>query len=393
MVNSTYTNFLNYIKFPLLAHMLVDKELDCHLIIKNKIQTPTNMWNILPKAKEKEMPLTLQEYLDKFGYHSNWSWREDIIFSEKDLDNNISVLTKTPSGFKKFCSNPNFIWTHQRIKKYEKYICFKELSSNPSLLLDEYRINDYYNLFNKNNLATNPYVAREHPSIINRLARERNQNLCENPELIVDLDFFERNKNWLDLWNIAKYAKIDLEVFNKYGDLFNLSRKSGIVTYKHSDWWDDYDVVTNAWENLMSNRNFICDIDMLKILSKYEVTLTKHSSYITENNVSEMRRLPGTITFDIPVCQIIPAEKIKLDFHDFVYNYKYFHKSIISEFNMHLEIYTSIVKPFIIKHSNLIGDLFFNYQPTEKHPLLNEKLFKPIEGKIKNYKVIYEGKF
>lgn len=301
-----------------------------------------------------------------------------------------------------FCLNKHYYWTIERIKLFEEHINFKKLSFNCNIETDRYIIEDYIDSWDWNGLSGNPSVSHQlliryfHSKVVWRSKTESilgyyraldevNKNysgknfqesgrrefssdnlrpsLSTNPNIFWEKHVFERFKDQVDLWQIARYSNFSFDLLENYSHLLNENKKFRTVYKRYSDWHDEYLEYRNGWENLALNNNYVLGKEALELLSDKKTKLIRYDGDARSGYKEKI--------VEMPLLSILKPSQVKIDFLDLIKKdlplptgsaliSGYYHtdnnqlKYYNSSNKIHDDIYKNIISPVISANPELL---------------------------------------
>lgn len=393
---------------PLLRLLLKDSDLNMSILYDNEkiLFYKTNN----EKSRENEVPnprklskIELIEFVETLQANQFLSRRflpTHIIIEKEDIDflldenydlsyiqmaegikwtENLIDSYKNYWDWKGLSKNSKIKWTENLIDRYKEKVDFHQLSYNTNLEMTTDLFLKYIDKWDMNGVSGNPSIVLQiedtilsHPSTIWISKPDNDYETCSvntfllflndtynyhnneywgikpcistNPGLDWTLKKFNMYKNKIDFWLLAMFGKIDEEIITKHGVELDESRKVRTVYSSWSDWPISYPVYKTGWENLMDNFNFYVNRDLLLYLRR-----VKFSKIEFEGNMMDT-----PVNKEVNVFDIIPADKIKIEFEQL---YSYSHlipEKYLNEISIDDYIYKNIIKPELLKNREYV---------------------------------------
>lgn len=205
-------------------------------------------------------------------------WNLDLIKQFKEL-----------WDWNELSTNENFIWDKNIIDNLSDHISFNFLSMNKSVEWSEDLIDDYLERWNWELMSGNPNLPwssdflkkyemkwQWRPKYDWYFVEKTNTypSISTNTGIIWDNTMFLQFKDRIDLWRIAKIAKVNDDVLRiSYIELCR-NENIGCEFHKFSDWNDTVDLYRTGWENLKLNNNFTISLDNIEFYFLKNIELT-----------------------------------------------------------------------------------------------------------------------
>lgn len=356
-----------------------------------------------------------KEDLDNY-FQEPQNHRKHIFYGLLEVDDEYLWKNRNHIDWDKFSFNKHYLWTKKRIRLFDNYLNFKHLSYNCNLEIDKDILNEYVDEWDWNGLSGNPAISiksllndfeskiiwqsetdsifdfhhgisvvndfyqgnkfykygarldqklKHEPSKEIKLNFEDNfkPSLSTNPNIYWDYNTFEKFKDKVSFWQIARYSPFDKQILEKYSDLLNENKKYKRIYKRYGDGTDSYLEYRNGWENLALNKNFALNGSLLSFLKKIKTNVIRYDGRARTGFTKK--------TIEESVLSILKASQVDIDFYDLV-TWKYplpddafygfsrygggYDAQIFDVLNRGL--YKNIISPALYSNNDLI-DLFF----------------------------------
>lgn len=167
----------------------------------------------------------------------------------------------------RFSQNESVKWSEERIYKFSQLLRFDYLSCNKNVEWSPHILKKFQDKWDWASISCNEAIQWKYAELdsfkekivwIPRHHYKDEKHLCFscNSTFVWDTFFFERLKDQIDPWYVARYGSIKNEVLREFPQYFDKIQVASTHFARLSDWHDSHPIYTSGWQNLEKNDNF-----------------------------------------------------------------------------------------------------------------------------------------